>query len=134
MNDYCRLIDVGDIEGFARLFERGSWGVEGEPGGPAVGAAQVRERLSAVPLYDGLPRTMHLMSNVDIAIDSDTSAYATSVITVMQAVPPQFPLQAIFVGRYPDRFMRDGDEWYFEERVIEARLVGDMSFHRPDMA
>lgn len=134
MNDYCRLIDDGDIEGFARLFEKGSWGVLGEPNGPARGARQVLDRLAHVILYDGLPLTAHLMSNQQIVIESETSASATCTLTVMQAVPPDLPLQTIFIGRYTDRFGRDDSGWHFLSRDIEPRLVGDMRFHRADMA
>lgn len=52
----------------------------------------------------------------------------------MQAVPPDLPLQTIFIGRYADHFARDDGGWHFVSRDIEPRLVGDMRFHRADMA
>ncbi len=134
MNDYCYLIDAGDIAGFSALFEHGSWGVVGEPGGPARGAAEVAERLEAVILYDGVPRTKHLMSNLDIDVESDSRATARCYITVMQAVPPELPLQPIFVGRYEDVFECVDGQWRFVSRDIHGDLVGEMRFHRGDMA
>lgn len=134
MCEYCDSIDRGDLDGCARLFSRGAWGIEGNL---AEGSDAVRAVLDAVTLYDGLPLTRHLMSNVQIAVDGD-AARASSCITVMQAVPGKFPLQAIFVGSYSDRFLRgdsrDDRVWHFIERVIHPDLVGDLSFHRADMA
>ncbi len=134
LNAYCFSIDSGDIDGFARLFSRGYWGVVGDPAGFAHGSEAVAAVLENVILYDGIPRTRHLLSNVDIRVDADAGiATAQSYITVMQAVPPEFPLQAIFIGRYCDRFERDGEGWYFTAREIHAELVGDITRHRSDM-
>jgi hypothetical protein len=134
MNDYCYLIDSGDIDAFSALFAGGHWGVIGEPGGPAVGAAAVAERLQAVILYeDGTPRTKHLMSNVDIEVESETRATARCCIMVMQAVVPELPLQAIFIGRYDDVFECVDGEWRFLSRDIHPDLIGRMDFHRSDM-
>ncbi len=135
MNDYCYLIDGGDIAGFAELFAHGSWAVVGEPAGPAVGEAEVAERLQGVILYDdGVPRTKHCMSNLEITVESETRATARSYITVMQAVPPTLPLQAIFVGRYDDLFECVDGAWRFVSRNIHGDLVGELRFHRSDMA
>ena len=134
MNAYCYLIDAGDIEGFSRLFAHGSWGVAGEPGGPAVGTEAVMARLTNVILYDGVPRTKHVMSNLTNELDSDTRARASCYITVMQAVPPELPLQPIFIGRYDDELACVDGDWRFISREIQPDLIGEMRFHRRDMA
>ena len=135
LNAYCFTIDAGEIEEFSQLFANGYWGVVGDPAGFAHGAPAVANVLENVILYDGKPLTRHLLTNVDIHIaDDGRTATAQSYITVMQAVPPDFPLQTIFVGRYCDRFQcRDG-EWFFEAREIHPELMGDLSRHRGDMS
>jgi hypothetical protein len=131
MAEYCDSIDRGDLDGCAALFRGGRWGITGDL---AEGEAAVRALLANVTLYDGLPRTRHLMSNVliEVAADGD-QATARSCLTVMQGVPPDFPLQAIFIGSYHDVFVREEDQWHFRERVIVPDLVGDLSRHRGDM-
>jgi hypothetical protein len=52
----------------------------------------------------------------------------------LQAVPPDFPLQAIFSGHYHDRFERIQASWRFVRREISPDLLGDLSRHRTDMA
>lgn len=135
MNEYCYRIDAGDKEGFARLFEQGTFLLRGDPSGGDTGAEAVLKMLENVILYDGKTLTKHVMSNVRIDIDpSGEKAAAQSYITVFQAVPPEFPLQAIFIGHYYDTFEKIGTEWHFARREISPDLLGDLSFHRSDMA
>ena len=135
MNEYCYMIDAGDIEGFARLFGHSTFHVLGDPDGARTGSEEVLELLQQVTLYDGKTHTKHVLSNVQIDVDeSNGTATAQSYITVFQAVPPDFPLQAIFLGHYHDRFERGGSGWRFSQREISPDLIGDLSFHRADMA
>ncbi len=135
MNEYCYRIDAGDKEGFARLFEHGSFLMKGDPDGGCTGTAAMLEMLENIILYNGKTCTKHIVSNVQIEIDaSGDRATAQSYITVLQAVPPDFPLQAIFVGHYYDSFEKVGSSWRFTRREISPDLLGDLSFHRSDMA
>jgi hypothetical protein len=135
MNEYCYSIDRGDLDGFANLFANGSFEVIGDPAGPAIGAEAVRRVLDNVTLYDGKTHTKHVLSNVliDVSEDGET-AVAESYITLYQGLPPDFPLQAIFIGHYHDCFERASGEWQFASRRISPDLIGDLSRHRADMA
>ena len=133
MNDYCYRIDSGDLQGFADLFEHGTWLVQGDPSGGDTGSGAVMETLQNIILYDGKPNTKHVMSNIQVEIDEGgDSARAQCYITVYQAVPPDFPLQPIFIGHYHDSFERAGGEWHFTMRDISPDLAGDLSHHRSD--
>ena len=135
MNEYCYRIDAGDFEGFASLFEHGSFHVLGDPAGALVGKEAVLGLLQKLTLYDGELHTKHVLTNVQVDVDESAgSATAQSYITVYQAVRPDFPLQAIFLGHYHDLFEKHGDEWRFKSRKISPDLIGDMSRHRADMA
>jgi len=135
MNEYCYRIDAGDIEGFASLFEHGSFHVLGDPTGPDVGKDAVLATLQNVIMYDGRPRTQHVMSNIQIdVLESGIEATAQCYITVFQALPPDFPMQAIFGGHYHDRFEKTESGWRFVSREISPDLLGDLSRHRADMA
>jgi hypothetical protein len=78
---------------------------------------------------DGTPRTAHVTTNLLIQVDETAgTASATSYITILQAEPDsKFPLQAIFSGRYQDRFHRLQGEWHFLERALVPTLLGDLS-------
>ena len=135
LNEYCYRIDAGDLQGFAELFAHGTWEVLGDPAGAYSGSDAVLQALQNVTLYDGLTHTKHVLSNIDINVDeSDTSATARSYVTLYQAVPPDFPLQAIFIGNYNDQFEKIDAVWRFKLRQISPDLIGDLSHHRADMA
>jgi hypothetical protein len=128
MHRYAELFDGGRRDEFASLFDEGSLTFEGM--GTFTGSAEVLGFIDRmVMLYQGKPRTCHLMNNVsiDIGPEGDT-ATASSYVTVLQAVS-DFPLQPIMVGRYTDRFERHEDRWHFAERTAHRRLPGDISHH-----
>jgi hypothetical protein len=83
--------------------------------------------------YDGSPRTHHVVTNLVISIDDSSGgavvATARSQVTVLQAVPPDFPLQAVLGGRYEDRFGWTDDGWAWVERRMAITHRGDTSRH-----
>lgn len=134
MNDYCRFIDAGDLDGYANLFEHGVFRNQADENGGERGAAEVLAMVQNVTLYDGIPNTKHALSNVQIDVEvPGQRATAQSYITVSQAVPPDFPLQPIFIGHYLDTFEVINGDWCFTIREISNILMGDLSHHRPDL-
>jgi 3-phenylpropionate/cinnamic acid dioxygenase small subunit len=125
---YAERLDAGDLAGVAQLFAEATYGVA--DGVAHAGADAVREALEgAVILYDGLPRTKHVITNLVIDLDEATgSASARSYFTVLQATPT-LPLQPIAAGRYQDRFRRVDAAWRFVERRIHLDLIGDLREH-----
>jgi 3-phenylpropionate/cinnamic acid dioxygenase small subunit len=131
IHEYAELIDDGELDAVAELFTHGTWSSPGR-GTPLRGAEQVRRAYDGVILYDGVPSTKHVISNVTIDINGDaTAAAARSYFTVLQA-RPDFPLQPIIAGRYHDRFERVGGKWRFADRQIIPDLIGDLSRHLRD--
>jgi SnoaL-like domain len=125
---YAELIDLGELDTLAELFAHATWSSPGR-GTPLRGTEQVRRAYDGVILYDGIPRTKHVISNVTIEVADDRSnATARSYFTVLQARPDQ-PLQPVIAGRYHDRFDRVDDVWRFADRQIIPDLIGDLSHH-----
>ena len=130
---YAELIDLGELDAVAALFTHGTWSSPGR-GIPLQGAEQVRRAYDGVILYDGIPSTKHVISNVTIDIAHDrTTATARSYFTVLQG-RPDFALQPVIAGRYHDRFDRVDDSWRFADRQIIPDLIGDLSHHLRDTA
>lgn len=125
---YAERIDSGDLAGVAALFAEAVYG--GAQGGTYRGAAAVEAVLrSRVILYDGIPRTRHVTTNLVIELDAELrDATARSYFTVFQAADG-LPLQPIVAGRYHDRFVCDAGRWRFDARLIHVDLVGDLSRH-----
>ena len=121
---YAELFDTGEFDAFAAQFEHGVWH-KAEPG-----AEGVRKYIDEhVLTYDGSPRTKHVTTNLVLEVDEVAgTATGEAYVTVFQALP-DFPLQAIFSGRYRDRFERVDDDWRWTERRVLGDLYGDVSHH-----
>lgn len=129
---YAERIDAGDFGGVAELFRHGRIEPSPDAGGrdAVVGSDAVLAMYrSSVRLYDGVPRTRHLISNAIIEVEEgDRHAAARSSYVVFQQAPEQ-RLQPIISGRYEDTFHRPEGAWTFEARKMRVDLVGDLSHH-----
>ncbi len=126
IHGYAERIDAGDLDGVAALFTDATWRSPGRPE-PLRGAAAVRRAYDGVILYDGVPSTKHVVTNVIVEVTGD-AATARSYFTVLQA-RPDLPLQPIIAGRYHDAFTRVAGAWRFADRLIIPDLIGDLSRH-----
>jgi 3-phenylpropionate/cinnamic acid dioxygenase small subunit len=130
---YAQLLDDGDLDGVARLFEHGRiCGVEdGPPETVFAGSARVREMYEmATRIYDdGTPKTKHNTTNVQLYIDEAAgTARSTSYYCVTQATD-DLPLQVIVTGHYKDTFHRVDGAWRFDSRTMFVDQIGDVSQH-----
>ena len=129
---YCDLMDAGDWAGVGALFARGR--LADEHGTELAAGAEAVERFYArgTLLYDGSPRTKHLVLNTVLDNPAaDGTVAAGSSYLVLQAIPGA-PLRPIITGRYADRFAPIGGGepgWHFEERRFAIDLVGDLAHH-----
>ena len=125
---YAELLDSGDLDGVAALFEHARWG-SGTRAERMYGTAEVRRMYDGVIIYaDGTPHTKHVITNLVITHDDGaTHAMARSYFTVLQAYDGV--LQPVIAGRYHDTFESTNGEWRFAERIIHPDLQGDLSRH-----
>ena len=124
---YAELLDGGDLDGVAALFEHATWS---SARAHVQGTSAVRRMYDGVILYDdGTPRTKHVITNLVIEHEEgSTQATARSYFTVLQAAEG-LTLQPVIAGRYHDRFEQVDGQWRFSERVIHPDLYGDLSKH-----
>ncbi len=128
MTEYARLIDSARFAEVAELFRDAEW--FGQVGYDAV----LEWFRTKVVLYDGSPRTQHLVTNIDVEVGDDgTTASAHSYITVLHQIEPGTAPEIITSNYYDDVFVKVDGTWRFRTRRITRRLVGDMDRHRtPD--
>lgn len=130
---YAEYIDSGDLEGAARLFAHARIKTGTEEIGPEE---LLRMWRRSIILYNGVPRTKHLIANPIIEVDENGgTASCRSVYTVIQQVGDG-PLQPVIAGRYHDSFERGEDSlWRFCYRDYSLiDLIGDMSHHSVNWA
>jgi ketosteroid isomerase-like protein len=126
---YADLLDGGDIEGVVELFADATWR-SAATGDVRRGHDEIKQVYDRVILYDGIPRTRHLMTNLIIEIDegSDEASGRLS-FTVLQGVDRGEPIAAVVSGQYHDRYRRGPDGWHFADRLFIVDLIGDQSRH-----
>jgi hypothetical protein len=124
---YGDHFDRGDFASFSSLFDHGTWFLT-EAQGP--GSAPVRRWCEEmVHLYDDVPGTRHLTSNLflDLDVVAGTGS-ATSHVTVWQQLPDR-PWNVLLVGRFHDHVHRIDDRWSFSHRHLEPEVIGDLDGH-----
>jgi 3-phenylpropionate/cinnamic acid dioxygenase small subunit len=126
---YAELLDGGDLDGVTDMFADATWR------SAATGAVlrtreEVRAVYDRVILYDGSPRTRHLMDNLVIElVDGSDEATGRCYYTVLQGGEPGTPIEPILAGRYVDRYQRGPSGWQFADREFHVDLSGDLSRH-----
>lgn len=126
---YAERMDAGDLDGVAQLFAEATLHSNQRAEVRSGTEAVLETFRSSVALYDGVPCTKHVTTNVIINIDARRrTATARSYFTVLQA-RPELPLQVVIAGRYHDQFTCTANVWHFTDRMIHVDLLGDLRFH-----
>lgn len=129
IHSYPRCLDAGNLDRLGQLFAGATVHFEGRDGPVVNDPAEVTAMFANfLRLYDGIPRTRHLICNVIVEPESGTVATATSTVLVVQATP-DLPLQPIITGDYQDRFEKRDGQWCFAERFITNDLFGNLTAH-----
>jgi ketosteroid isomerase-like protein len=104
---YAELLDTGDLDGIGAMFERA--GVRMSESDYEIRGSDAMRSLIAdtVQLYDGIPRTKHVITNVSVEIDADgCTATARSYYTALQEHPDlplhlaEIPVSSAWFTRY----------------------------------
>jgi ketosteroid isomerase-like protein len=126
---YAELLDGGDIDGVVDMFADATWRSDAT-GEVRRGREQIKSVYERVMLYDGTPKTRHLMTNLTIElVEGADDASGRCSYTVVQGIDVGSPLRAILNGRYHDRYRRGRNGWQFADRLFIVDLVGDLSRH-----
>jgi 3-phenylpropionate/cinnamic acid dioxygenase small subunit len=127
---YAELMDAGDLEAVAGIFEHAKIKMSGVEG--PVGAAELLDTWRRwVKIYPcGTPRTKHVITNPIVEVDEAAGqATCRSYYTVLQQADDS-PLQVVGAGRYHDAFERVEGRWRFAYRDYSLfDLKGDLSRH-----
>ncbi len=126
VHSYARLLDRGDVDGVARLFEHSTW--RSWPTGSTLhGAAAVRPVYERLMAQDGGRPTKHLITNLSIDVEPGaTTASSHCYWTVLQSAPGG-RIHITLSGQYTDTFERADGGWRFTDRLITVDLTGGPS-------
>jgi 3-phenylpropionate/cinnamic acid dioxygenase small subunit len=128
---YAELIDGGDIDGVVAMFANATWRSDAT-GTVLRTPEEIRAVYERIMLYDGTPKTRHLMNNLTIdLVDGADEATGRCYYTVLQCLEAGTPIEVILVGRYHDRYRRGPGGWELADRLFMIDLTGDQSRHFP---
>jgi hypothetical protein len=129
VHSYALLLDGGDMDGVAALFEHSTW--RSEPAGQVLrGVEQIRPVYEQLKTYGGSPRTKHLLTNLTVDVEAGAStASAHCYWTVLQNIEAGRPIEIILSGQYTDKFEKIDGVWHFADRLITVDLTGNASAH-----
>ncbi|MDQ1430008.1 MAG: hypothetical protein QOF40_610 [Actinomycetota bacterium] len=128
---YAELLDGGDLEAVVALFAHATWRSDAT-GTVLRTPEEIRAVYERIILYDGTPKTRHLMNNLTVdLVDGADEAIGRCYYTVLQGGDAGEPIRVILSGRYHDRYRRGPDGWEFADRLFIVDLVGDQSRHFP---
>ena len=123
--------DAGEFDAVGRLFAHASIGVSGMADNVCEGAEGTAQQFrSTTRTYaEGGARTHHLSTNLIIEVDEDAGTATCWSNYVMFQQTDELPLQPINAGRNFDEFERVDGAWRWKRRMINVKLVGEMSHH-----
>jgi ketosteroid isomerase-like protein len=118
--EYRRLLDARDLDGYGRLFaDDGEWlGGTGYGQGPAGITAMLTERLPARG-SDG-PTAWHLVTEPEISLDGDR-ATGTVTWTWVGRGDAGTPVMRL-LGHYQDSYVRERGRWRYQRRIAHTDI------------
>ena len=125
----AEAIDDGDHDRIEALFGDATFQLADRE--PRVGGAAFRRTVErSVIHYDGRPRTLHVVTNLQIDVDDERGRGALEGVRDRPPSRPDFPLQPVLTGRYHDEFASDDSGiWHWVARHMQMDHVGDTSHH-----
>ncbi len=115
INHYARLNDAGAYAELSKMFTQDAvFARPSDPHNPIRGRAVIRESFESRPPR----RTLHVIFNVRVAVESPTRALATSDVILISADDSALaaPVITRFQGSFTDVLRRVGNEWLFAEK------------------
>jgi len=112
---YAQLNDAGAIAELCQMFtEDAVFARPSDPDNPIHGRAAIRASFEARPPR----RTLHIIFNVKVVVESSTQARATSDVILVTAdtAAAAVPILTRFDGSFSDVLHRVGNEWLFASR------------------
>lgn len=131
LGTYTEVMDAGDFDGLGALFAHGRIS---DPKGREIAAGQAAVTSlwkAMVRLYDGSPRTRHLLSGPIIDVDGETATCRSSFAVLQRFEDGS--LHPVAAGRYRDTFGVTDGHWHFTERQFFLEQEGDMTQHMRDL-
>ncbi len=123
VHSYARLVDTGDVDGVAALFEHATWRSDASDV-VRRGSAEVRPVYERLFASAGASGTTHLLTNLTVEVEPGAMAASSRCSWSVLRSDSDNRLSITLSGRYSDRFAKVDGRWRFADRLITTDLVG----------
>jgi ketosteroid isomerase-like protein len=123
---YAILLDAGDIDGVAGLFENATWHSD-RSDVVRRGATEVRPVYEQLVAAAGTAGTRHLLTHLVVTVAPDSSSASARCHWTVVAAESDHPTAAHLSGQYVDRFGKVDGRWCFTDRLITTDAGGSPS-------
>ncbi len=122
VHSYALLVDGGDVDAVAALFEHSTW--RSEPNGSTLrGSQEVRPVYQSLMARDGVHRTRHLITNLSIEVDPGTMTASSHCYWTVLGGTPGAAIRIDLCGQYTDTFEKVDGRWRFTDRLVTVDLT-----------
>ncbi len=123
VHSYALLVDAGDVDGVAALFEHATWRSDASDV-VRRGSAEVRPVYEQLFASAGASRTTHLLTDLTVEVEPEATAASSRCSWSVLRSDSDNRLSITLSGRYIDRFAKVDGRWRFVDRLITTDLVG----------
>lgn len=123
VHSYAYLLDAGDVDGVATLFDHATWRSDASDV-VRRGTAEVRPVYEQLIASGGDSRTKHLLTNLTVEVEPGATTASSRCYWCVLRGDTDNRISIILSGQYVDRFAKADGSWRFADRLIITDLVG----------
>ncbi len=117
VHSYAFLVDAGDVDGVAGLFEFATWRSDASDV-VRQGSAEVRPVYEQLVASGGASRSKHLLTNLTVEVQPGATAASSRCYWSVLRSETDNRLGITLSGQYIDRFAKVDGRWRFADRLI----------------
>lgn len=122
VHSYAFLVDAGDVDAVAALFEQATWRSDASDV-VRHGSAAVRPVYEQLTASVAASRTKHLLTNLTVEVQPGATAASSRCDWSVLRSDTEDRLSVTLSGRYIDRFAKVDGRWRFADRLITTDPV-----------
>lgn len=125
---YAFLLDDGDLDAVAALFEKSTWRSDSRDD-VLYGSTEVRSVYERLRASGGSSRTKHLLTNLSVSVEPGATVASSRCYWSVLRADSDKGLTVTLSGQYVDQFEKTAGRWHFADRLIKVDLAADESDH-----
>jgi hypothetical protein len=124
VNASAFLLDEGDVEAVAALFEESTWRSDSREE-VLYGSTEVRSVYEQLYASGRSARTKHLLTNLSVNVEPGATTASSRCYWSVLRADSEKGLTITLSGQYLDQFEKSDGRWHFADRLIKVDLADE---------